>query len=181
MIKLIDKWLCHIEDLLIVVLTVLGLGMATLQVILRYVFNTGIHWLEAGLVTALIWAMLFGAVRAVREGHHPRVDLIPHLVPPAARAALNAVALIATGALVLFFLSDAVFYARFLNMINALHPELGVLQLYPFLIVPIITALMAIRYAMIAWALFKSPDAMSPEGNFRMLMGEDVSAGDYHE
>ena len=169
----LDRALCVIESLLIVTLTLIGLVLATLQVVLRYVFNTGIHWLEAGLVTALIWAMLIGAVRAVREGVHPRVDLVPVLAARRVRAILNFLALAAAFLLACYFLWDSVFYARFLNTINALHPELGIKQVYPFLIVPIITALMALRYGLVAWALCFQPDAHSPEEQFRLEVGDN--------
>lgn len=170
MVRRLDKALSFVEDLLIVVLTLAGLTMAFLQVILRYVFNTGIHWLEAGLVTALIWAMLIGASRAVREGLHPRVELLPHLASPKIRAVLNVVALLSATVLVLYFFWDAAIYAQFLDRMNALHPELGIKQLYPFLIVPIMTAMMTVRHALMAWALFKDPDALSPATHYRELV-----------
>lgn len=162
----LDSILSAIETTFIVGLTLLGLAMAFLQVVLRYVFNTGLHWLEAGLVTALVWAMLLGASRAVRDGLHPRVDLIPTLVSPKIRALLNVLALGTTMALVCFFLWDSVFYAKFINMINALHPEFEVKMIYPFLIIPITTGLMLIRYSMLAWALWYEPDAFSVEEEF---------------
>lgn len=170
MVARLDAILRATESTLIVILTLIGLGMAFLQVILRYVFNTGIHWLEAGLVTALVWAMLIGAVRAVREGLHPRVDLLPTLVPAKFRALLNVAALAATLALMIYFLLDSIFYARFLNRFNALHPELGIKQLYPFLIIPIVTALMTLRYGLLAWALWFRPDALSADEQFRHLI-----------
>ncbi len=170
MIKYLDKLLYSLERTLIVVLTLAGLIMASLQVVLRYAFNTGIHWLEAGLVTALVWAMLIGAVHGVRQGSHPRVDLLPLLVPPRVRAALNAVALLATLALVFYFLFDSVFYARFIDRINALHPELGIKMVYPFLIIPLVTALMALRYILLAAALWRQPDSITPDSDFRELM-----------
>ena len=167
MIRRLDGILCRVEDGMIVGLTLAGLVMAFLQVILRYVFNTGIHWLEAALVTSLIWAMLIGASRAVREGLHPRVELVPHLLGPKGRAILNFAAMFAALALSLYVLWDALFYARFLNMINALHPELGIKQLYPFLIVPIITTMLTLRYGLILWTLRDEPDAMAPDAHFR--------------
>ena len=90
MIQKIDRALCAFETLMVVTLTLAGLAMAFVQVVLRYLFNTGVHWLEAGLVTALVWAMLFGAVRAVREGSHPRVELLPAMMPPKIAAAMKA-------------------------------------------------------------------------------------------
>jgi len=176
MVRKIDGVLSAIENALILGLTLTGLTMAFAQVVLRYVFNTGIHWLEAGLVTALIWAMLLGAVRAVREGCHPRVELLPLLVPAKVRVVLNFAALAATFALVVYFLSDSLFYASFLNRINALHPELGIRQVYPFLIIPIITALMTLRYGLLAWALWFKPDAVSADEQFRDLVNPDSSS-----
>lgn len=177
MIKTFDRILSVIEIWSMVTLTLIGLAFAFLQVVLRYVFNTGIHWLEAGLVTALIWAMLIGAVRAVREGYHPRVELVPNLASPTARAVLNFLSLGAALLLACYFLWDSVFYARFLNMIGATHPELGVKQVYPFLIVPIITFLMLIRYGLVAWTLFSDPSSHSPDATFRKKVGDLTEKG----
>lgn len=176
MIQKIDRALCAFETLMVVTLTLAGLAMAFVQVVLRYLFNTGVHWLEAGLVTALVWAMLFGAVRAVREGSHPRVELLPAMMPPKIAATMNCAALIATFALVVFYLSDAVFYGKFLNMINALHPELEIKQVYPFLVIPIITALMALRYGLLAIVLWRTPATHTPEFDYRerMTKGADT-------
>lgn len=174
MIRQIDRALCAFETAMSVGLTLLGLGLAFLQVVLRYVFGTGIHWLEAALVTALVWGMLFGAVRAVREGAHPRVELLPAMMPRRVRAVMNVLAWSATTALVVFYLSDAVFYAKFLKMINALHPELGILQLWPFLITPLMTALMALRYALLAVVLWHRPDSETPEFDYREALQKDA-------
>lgn len=170
MLKRLDDILSAIEVALIVSLTLAGLAMAFVQVVLRYVFNTGVHWLEAGLVTALIWAMLIGAVRAVRQGLHPRVDLVVDMVSPRGRAVLNFLALLATLALIGLFLWDAIFYGSFINMINVLHPELGIKLIYPFLIIPISMGLMAVRYALLAVAFWRQPDSHSLDGAFREIL-----------
>ncbi|SIO07431.1 TRAP transporter large permease [Vannielia litorea] len=54
MIQLLDRLLSTYEKALIVVLTLAALVMAFSQVVLRYAFNTGIHWLEAGLAQAFV-------------------------------------------------------------------------------------------------------------------------------
>lgn len=177
MLKRIDDVLSMIENTLMVVLTLAGLLMAFAQVVLRYVFNTGVHWLEAGLVTALIWAMLIGAVRAVRDGVHPRVDLVVGLVPPKARAILNVIGMAATVLLVGFFFKDAIFYGKFINMINALHPELGIRMIYPFLIIPIATGLMLLRYGLLTVALWRAPDSHSLDETFRTIVTGTATKG----
>ncbi|GLQ35082.1 hypothetical protein GCM10007939_13650 [Amylibacter marinus] len=177
MLKKFDGLLSVIETWFMVSLFLLGLALATLQVVLRYVFNTGIHWLEAGLVTALIWAMLFGAVRAVRDGFHPRVDLVPSLASPKVRAVLNFIGIGSAFALSTYVLIDAVFYAKFINMINVLHPELEIKMVYPFLIVPIMAALMTLRYALVLYTLCFNPSATSPDGQYRDHIGAKPTKG----
>lgn len=174
LIRWLDRTLSLIESTMIVVLTLAGLGMAFLQVILRYVFNTGLHWLEAGLVTALIWAMLFGASKAVSEGIHPRVELLPLLVGAKFRAVLNFAALSAAMALSAYLFWDGWFYATFIYKINALHPELGIKQVYPFMIVPIATALITLRYGLVVITLFSKPSAEHPDAHFREVVRGDT-------
>lgn len=170
MIRALDRVLSALEITMIVILTLAGLAMAFVQVILRYLFNTGVHWLEAGLVTALVWAMLFGAVRAIRTGAHPRVDLLHTMLGARHRVVLNCLALLVTMALTAFYLWDSVFYALFLNKINALHPEFGIKQVYPFLIIPIVCALMLVRYLMLAAVLWRKPGTLHPEPDFTAEM-----------
>lgn len=177
MVRWLDRILCLVEDVFIVVLTLAALVMATAQVVLRYVFSTGIHWLEAALVTAVIWAMLLGASRAVREGLHPRVDLLAHIVRRPFRVVLNGLALAAALALSIVILSDSVFYAQFLQMINALHPELGINQVYPFLIVPVMATMMTVRYLLLGWAMLSDPGTLSPEGLFRAKVAGPSKTG----
>ncbi|MGO4855326.1 TRAP transporter small permease [Phaeovulum sp. W22_SRMD_FR3] len=169
-IQRLDRILSGIETALIVGLTLSALGLAFLQVVLRYVFNTGLHWLEAALVIALVWAMLIGAVRAVRDGMHPRVELLAQILPARPRAVLNVLALAAAFGLSIYVLKDAVFYAGFLRMVQSIHPELGIPDIYPFLIIPIATGLMALRQALVAWALWSDPAALEPDRVFAERM-----------
>ncbi|HXV29376.1 MAG TPA: TRAP transporter small permease subunit [Sinorhizobium sp.] len=171
-IRRLDAILSSLETVLIVVLTLVALTLAFLQVVLRYAFNTGIHWLEAALVTALVWAMLIGAVRAARDGLHPRVELVAAALPAKGRALLNVLALAAAFALSLYFLEDSLFYAGFLRMVNSLHPELGIPDIYPFLIVPIASGLMALRQALVAWALWFDPASHTPDRVFLERMAD---------
>ncbi|MDH5534509.1 MAG: hypothetical protein OEZ08_02915, partial [Betaproteobacteria bacterium] len=60
-----DRTLAHIETGVIVLLSSTALGLGVMQVVLRYVFNTGFPWTEALFVNLTIWAMLFGGSRAV--------------------------------------------------------------------------------------------------------------------
>ncbi|MEI4471065.1 TRAP transporter small permease [Frigidibacter sp. MR17.24] len=168
--KQLDRLMSAVELAVIFAGTTIGLGLAVLQVVLRYVFSTGIHWLEAGAVTALVWAMLMGASRAVREGVHPRVDLLAMALPPRPRAVLNTIALGAALVLAAFYARDAIHYASFVQTIGITHPEFGVSVLWPFAILPVILVFLVIRYAMVIAALWRAPD-LAPEEAFIARVG----------
>lgn len=172
--KAIDRLLSAVEVSIILIGSLLGLGLAVLQVILRYAFSTGIHWLEAGSVTALVWAMLMAASRAIRTGTHPRVDLLAHVLPPRARAVLNTLAFAAALLLAAFYLDDAVSYARFVWGMGVTHPEFGGNLALPFAILPVILAFFVIRYAMLIVAMWTDISA-EPEDAFLGRVGTPVT------
>lgn len=168
--KRLDRLLSAVEIAIILVGSMLGLGLAVLQVILRYVFSTGIHWLEAGAVTALVWAMLMAASRAIRTGIHPRVDLLAHALPPRARAVLNTIALGTALVLAVFYLRDAVHYGTFVWGMGVTHAEFGINIALPFAILPLILTFFVLRYGMVIVALWTGTD-MEPEDAFLTRVG----------
>lgn len=66
-----------------------------IQVVLRYVFNTGLVWQLEATVYMFGWLVLIGMAHGVRTNTHIAVDAITKRLPPAAQkaAALVAVAL----------------------------------------------------------------------------------------
>lgn len=143
-----------------------ALAAGVMQVVMRYVFNTGFVWTEVVFVRATVIASLFGASRAVRDGLHVRVDLfLDWLAPGARRAAelLNiAINLVFLGVL----LWAAYLYVDFLLMIGTRNIDTGVQEWVFFLIVPIFLAGMIIRYASLVPATLRAPsgDPWRPGG-----------------
>ncbi|CAM0554852.1 hypothetical protein EHLJMEHL_00439 [Vreelandella titanicae] len=174
----VDRVLCVVETTMMVSLTLFGVGLGLAQVIMRYAFGSGFHWLETALVTALVWAMLFGASRAVREGFHPRVDLLPGLVSSRVRRWLNLIALCASGLLCLYFLYEGVFFASFLHRMDVINQETGLPQFALFLIIPVAMALFVVRYALLLFGLCGELDARDPEGRWREKFSRNVPKGD---
>jgi TRAP-type C4-dicarboxylate transport system permease small subunit len=80
-VQRVDRWLSVIEYWLIGGLTLLALTVGTMQVVLRYAFNSGFTWSEEAFTLCTITAMLFAGSRAVRDDQHVRVELVPMLVP----------------------------------------------------------------------------------------------------
>lgn len=51
------------------------------QIVLRFLFAGGLVWADALLRYLVLWAGLFGAVIATREGRHIAIDIASHLLP----------------------------------------------------------------------------------------------------
>lgn len=136
------------------------------QVVARYVFNTGAMWTDQAFVKFTIWAALFGASRAVRDGLHVRVDLILDQLSPAARRPMEVLGLLVNIAFCGAMLWAAVGYTDFLMMVGTRSIDTGLEEWIGFLVVPIFLGLMCLRYAVLLPAALRSAsgDPWRPDG-----------------
>jgi TRAP-type C4-dicarboxylate transport system permease small subunit len=82
--------LAVIEDGLLVGVLSTMIGLAGVQIVLRTGFDTGLAWAEPVLRMAVLWLALLGAMVATRGDRHIRIDLLPRLLPPGPRRAVQA-------------------------------------------------------------------------------------------
>ncbi len=80
------RWIDRLERGLLTVLVTGMVVVATLQIILRNVWRTGLPWAESLLGMALLWMTLLGALAASGLGRHLAIDLFAALVPRRVRA-----------------------------------------------------------------------------------------------
>lgn len=62
-----------------------------MQVILRYVFNAPLRWSEELARYLFVWISFLGLYLAYRKGAHLGLDMLPHMIPPAAARVLAVV------------------------------------------------------------------------------------------
>lgn len=72
MLKLLNRFEDGVISALLVSITLL----VFFEVILRFVFNTGIHWAQEATLLLSAWMILLGASWAVREKAHIAVDAL---------------------------------------------------------------------------------------------------------
>ncbi|MDF1579583.1 MAG: TRAP transporter small permease [Desulfuromonadales bacterium] len=70
------------EDLLLVVLLLVMIGLAGLLILLRNVFDSGLIWGDELLRILILWLCLVGAVAASRDDNHINIDLLSRFLPP---------------------------------------------------------------------------------------------------
>ena len=155
----LDRALAYIETGVIVLLSTTALGLGVMQVVLRYVFNTGFPWNEAIFVTLTIWAMFFGGSRAVRDNVHVRVDVLAMVLPRAGARILDFIGMLASLGLTSFFFYCGLQYTRFVHQMDIRDIETNVPDAITYGIVPVAMAAFAIRYVILIVEWVRNPDA----------------------
>lgn len=82
--KIIEKILSVIEKILNVFVVVLFVGMLfslSVQVISRYVFNTGFAWTEESARYMMVWLVFSGAALCTKRDIHVAVDAMEEMIP----------------------------------------------------------------------------------------------------
>lgn len=125
-------------ELACVALLLGAVGVACLQVVMRYVFRAAMPWPEEVATWLFTWAVMLGMSLATGRGAHIAIDLVPRLLPGRARRGLELVtlALMAAASLVLVIHGMA-----YVDRAIAASPALQMPMKYLFLAVPVGAAL----------------------------------------
>jgi tripartite ATP-independent transporter DctM subunit len=115
-----------------------AVGVACLQVVMRYVFRAALPWPEEVATWVFTWAVMLGMALATGRGAHIAIDVVPRLLPDRARAVLGfAIATsMATASIVLM-----VHGMDYVSRAIAASPALQIPMKYLFLAVPVGAAL----------------------------------------
>ena len=133
----------RIVAIAIVLLFAYMIVAVTAQVVARFIFNFNIAWATETSTMAQIWLVMIGAGYAMHKGLHVGVGIVADLLPAPVRRVLNLVVTV----LALWFLW-VVFNGSFrLLTIGGMQtsPALQISMYYPYLVMPIGTAYLALE------------------------------------
>ncbi len=82
--RLVDR----VGETICVALMLAALLVAILQVVLRYLFHSGLPWAEEVAIWSFCWAVFIGMGIATGREAHIAIDTLPKALPPRGRAAL---------------------------------------------------------------------------------------------
>jgi TRAP-type C4-dicarboxylate transport system permease small subunit len=85
-----DFFLTKAVDILLLLTFSIMLGLAALQVFLRFFFHTGIVWGDVAARHLVLWVGFFGAYLATREKKHFHIDALTRTFHPRVRLWLGA-------------------------------------------------------------------------------------------
>jgi C4-dicarboxylate transporter, DctQ subunit len=159
-----DRWLAAVEYAVITVATLVALALGTMQVVLRYGFNTGFPWSEEAFTLSTIIAMLFAGSRAVREDRHVRVELVFLLVSSKAGRVLRLTAHAATLLLCAYYAYGGLLYVQFTYEIDSVSPDSGTPDWIVFSLVPLTMSLFVLRYIIRIVHLLRDEDVDATRG-----------------
>ncbi len=79
--KIVDR----IVETICVILMLAALCIAITQVVLRYIFHSGLPWAEEVAIWSFCWAIFLGMGLATGRNVHIAIDTVPNLLPPRPR------------------------------------------------------------------------------------------------
>ena len=145
----LEQSLRRIENVLMVFCLLTAFVLASAQVIMRYVFNTGEIWIEAVVVDLTILAAMMGGSRAVALGAHVRVGFFVDWLPPHILRWFNLLVIAVSVAYCGFILYVGVLFVQFLYSAGVVSVETGMPSWIEFLTMPVAMAFFVTRYLML--------------------------------
>ncbi len=87
-------WLRLGEEALISLLLTAMVVIASAQILLRNLFDSGLHWADPLLRLLVLWLTMLGALLATRHNEHIRIDLLSRYLSPGWRRLSDSIALL---------------------------------------------------------------------------------------
>jgi TRAP-type C4-dicarboxylate transport system permease small subunit len=121
------------------------------NVVMRYVFNQSIFWVEEFTQIQMIWVAYLGAGLALREGRHVAVDMLQDALPAPVRRAIRWFIALATALFLLALVVLGVQIAEFTWSQET--PAMGLPAGLPYLGIPLGAAAMLL-HLLLFWRQF---------------------------
>ncbi|HTK81914.1 MAG TPA: TRAP transporter small permease [Bacteroidota bacterium] len=145
LLRLFDNALSKVVSVALVTLFLLMLGLAAMQVLLRYFFGTGVLWADPAARNLVIWVGFLGAIIATKERQHFEIDVLTRFLRPAFRIWIRRLTNLCC-AVICYLLGQAAISVVELDMGSKTFLDIPSVALE--VIVPVGFFLMAVRFIM---------------------------------
>ncbi|MEH7344238.1 TRAP transporter small permease [Bacillus sp. JJ1532] len=106
--------IAKIERVIMIPLFLTGMCISFYGVIMRYIFNSPVHWIEEIFALTLVWAIFIGFSTALKNNNHIALDLLYSILPKKIQRILDLI-----GYLIGIMFSIFFIYYGFLMVIEA--------------------------------------------------------------
>jgi TRAP-type C4-dicarboxylate transport system permease small subunit len=149
------RWLRWIEDGILAVFVLILVGLAGAQILLRDLFHSGISWADPVMRDLVLWTGMLGALAAVRDDKHIALDVLQRFLSPMVQKIARAITQLFAAAIC----AAMAWYCWVMLRNDVGGNASGPLPAWlPEAILPFAFALMALRFALRAFA----PPAHAP-------------------
>lgn len=152
-----------IEDYVNGILLLSSTIILFINVLLRYVFHDSSTWIEEIVRYSMVWITFFGGSICVRNKLHVGIDIIVMIVPQVLKKVLTALAQFLAAIFTAF-----ITYYGFQTTVMVIEtsqksPAMMLPMWIVYLAIPVGSALMTIRFLMLAWEVITSKDEIEPQ------------------
>jgi TRAP-type C4-dicarboxylate transport system permease small subunit len=154
-------WIQRIENALLAVLVLILVILAGTQIVLRDFFDTGLAWADPLMRSLVLWTGMLGALAAVRDDKHIALDVLQRYLAPKAQRVARIVTM-GFAAVVCAVVAYCCYTMLAIDMAES--TQTGATSTTPAWlpesILPIAFGLMALRFAIRAFAPPAHPPAL---------------------
>lgn len=147
------RWIDRLEEWIVMLMLAAMTGLTFVQVVLRYVFNSGFSW--ALEMTGLLFAVMIfvGVSYGVRIGAHIGVDALVRLMPSATRRVASIAVVLACIGYCGIVIVGSYEYVSKMKLIGVELEDLPIPVWVARSILPLGYALMTFRFLQVLWQL----------------------------
>ena len=149
----------RVEETLISAILAAMTLLTFLQVVLRYVFNSGFTWALEATTYLFGWMVLLGISYGVKAGSHIGIDALVQQFGPAGRRAAGLVAAALSIAYAIIMLVGSWNYVDTLHTLGVEAEDLPIQRWILLLALPIGFALLLLRLVEAAWRILSGREA----------------------
>lgn len=147
------RWHDHLEEGLIALLLSSMTLLTFVQVVLRYVFNSGITWALEATTYLFGWLIFFGIGYGVKIGSHIGVDIAVRALPHGIRRAVGLMAVLLSMSYAAIVFYGGYNYVATMYTLGVEAEDIEIQRWVLLLILPIGLAMMFFRLAQSAWRI----------------------------
>jgi C4-dicarboxylate transporter DctQ subunit len=146
MSEFLDRTLTRLENIVMFSALMGALAIGVVQVLCRFVLNTGVVWSELAVVTLTVLASFVGGARAAAKGAHVRITMLAEALPAHGRRYIEVLALLVSVAYCLVMAYASWLYISFLYDSGMVSSEADVPLWLIFLMTPVSMVLFCVRF-----------------------------------
>ena len=153
MLQMLNRFIDLFEKTTIAIAFAVATLLLFANVVLRYLFDSGLTWALEAVQYLFAWVVLIGAAHGVKAGIHLGIDILIVKFSPALRKAAVLLAVVCCLAFVIIVDYQSLVYIIKIHAWGDRTQDLQIPQWIPYLAIPVGMSLMLYHFVFIAWQI----------------------------